>query len=91
MIAKKDYIEALTAGGVPLTGDEKLVDLQKLAEEHSITVESKPEAPDATSASVMSATGGHVRTYTKEVHGDAFADLAKEFSDHTPGSSVQLA
>lgn len=55
----------------------------------------KPEteettAPTATKATVYAHNGGLVRTYTLDVHGEQFADLAKEMSDHTPGSRVEL-
>lgn len=50
----------------------------------------KAASSESTSASVFSATGAHIRTYNLADHGDTFADLAKEFSDHTPGSTVTL-
>lgn len=52
--------------------------------------EEKAAAKNATSASVLNMHGAHIRTYSEEQHGENFADLAKEFSDHTPGSSVTL-
>jgi len=89
-LSKKDYVAALTKADVPLTGEEAVADLKKLADEHNVEVAAVDPADDANSASVISGTGQHVRTYSREVHGDEFADLAKEFSDHTPGSTVEL-
>jgi hypothetical protein len=45
------------------------------------------QKPDATQASVLDANDGHVRTYTKEVHGEDFHDLAKEMR---PGGRIIL-
>lgn len=47
-------------------------------------------AANAKSAVVYSKNGGHIRTYDSETHGENFAELAKEFSDHTDGSRVEL-
>lgn len=51
----------------------------------------KAAAKAGTFAAVHSATGGHIRTYTLDVHGDGFADLAGEFAAHTPGSTVTVS
>lgn len=44
--------------------------------------------PKYTSASVIASTGGLIRTYDVETHGPKFAELAKEFSEHTLGSTI---
>lgn len=41
-----------------------------------------------TVAHVDDANGERIRTYTQEVHGDAFLDLAKEFAGKVEGRSV---
>jgi hypothetical protein len=66
-------------------------DAEKAAAKAAKDAEKAAAKADATSASVLSSTGGLIRTYSQEVHGDEFADLAKEFSEHTPGSTIQLA
>jgi hypothetical protein len=48
------------------------------------------QKPDATQASVLDANDGHVRTYTKEVHGEDFHDLAKEMLAQRPGGRIIL-
>lgn len=40
----------------------------------------KTKEPEYTEAAVHSTDGQHVRSYSKEVHGENFHDLAKEFA-----------
>lgn len=49
---------------------------------------SKKSAP--TSAVVTSKDGGHIRTYTLELHGKDFADLAKQMADQHEGATITL-
>lgn len=44
----------------------------------------------ATSASVYARNGGHIRTYTREVHGDDFEDLAQQMADQFEGSRIDV-
>lgn len=57
--------------------------------------EAAPEAAasktSATKAAVLTDQGAHIRTYSKEDHGDDFHENAKEFSAHMPGSTVELS
>lgn len=46
------------------------------------------EKTATTAADVLSANGAVVRTYTEEVHGKDFAELAKEFAEQTKGFTV---
>lgn len=64
---------------------------EKAAAKAAKEAEKAAAKADATSASVLTKSGDTIRTYSLEVHGEGFADLAKEFSDHTPDSSVRLA
>lgn len=48
------------------------------------------EKAAATKAVVLSSTGGHIRTYDVDTHGEDFAELAQEFVGHMPGATVQL-
>jgi hypothetical protein len=64
---------------------------EKAAAKAAKDAEKAAAKADATSASVLSKDGQLIRTYTQEVHGDDFADLAKEFSSHTEGSTIQLS
>jgi hypothetical protein len=61
---------------------------EKAAAKAAKDAEKAAAKADVTSAAVHSATGGHIRSYTLADHGENFAELAKEFSDHTPGSTV---
>lgn len=48
------------------------------------------EEVTATSASVYAHNGGHVRTYTREIHGDDFESLAKDMATQHPGSRIEV-
>lgn len=43
----------------------------------------------ATTAKVYNRTGGLVRAYTKELHGDRFDKLAEEFTNKNSGYTVE--
>lgn len=62
-----------------------------IAEEPQAQPQALPEAaPQTTEASVYAAGGGHIRTYTRAVHGDNFQDLAAEMAAHHAGSRVEV-
>lgn len=84
-------MDALVAKGVVLSGDEKMEDLKALMVEHAIITLEAPKS-DATSAAVYSKTGGHIRTYDLDTHGENFHELAKEFvaQDKNEGATIQL-
>ncbi len=65
-------------------------DAEKAAAKAAKDAEKAAAKADATSAVVNSKDGQHIRTYSLEQHGEDFADLAKEFSAHTVGSTVSL-
>ncbi len=49
-----------------------------------------PKEPEKTVASVHTNTGAHVRTYTHEIHGDGFEDLAKQMAAQHEGSTIKV-
>lgn len=94
MATKKENIEKLTALNVTLTGAESAKDLEALVKAHTPADTSKP-APsieDAESVDVIKHTDDarhYIRTYSREIHGDNFLDLAKQLQVKYP--SFQLA
>ncbi len=77
---------------------KKKIETEAAAEQSDAPVASEEQvaAPakgkkDATSAAVLNMHGAHIRTYSLADHGERFAELAKEFSGHTSGSSVVLS
>jgi len=77
---KQDYVDALTKAEVPLKGDETLEALKALAEEHKVEVGETPKATSPITVKYRDHKGEPTeRTFSKEVHGDNFTDLAEEF------------
>ena len=60
----------------------------KVAEAAKAEAAAAKEAAKATKSEASVVWSGGKRTYTKEVHGDAFADLAKEFAGKKNGKVV---
>jgi len=75
---KQQYVEALKEKSVDLKGDEKLADLKALADEHGIDLSTVSNEP--VTVKYRDHQGATVeRTFSKETHGDNFADVADEF------------
>lgn len=81
-LKKEDYIAALTQAKVALSGTEKLDDLKKLAEDNKVEV-TTTEAPQVTGPITVKFRDHEgkptERTFSKDVHGEDFADVADEF------------
>ncbi len=78
---KQDLIDALIKAGVVLTGEEKIGDLEALVKEHNIVLDVGPEA-------VTVKWLGNERTYSREIHGEDFQKLAKQFADQHPDAVI---
>lgn len=78
---KKDLVAAIEKQGIALTGKETVDELKKLVADNSITVEqAQAETGDSVTVKFRDHAGKPTeRTFSKEVHGDNFADLADEF------------
>lgn len=50
----------------------------------------QPQEVQTFVATVYAATGGIIRAYTREVHGDGFEDLAKQMAAQHPGSRIDV-
>lgn len=48
------------------------------------------EAVEGSEATVYNTTGGVIRVYSKEMHGDTFMDAAKEMAAQHPGSTIEV-
>lgn len=91
MAKKQDLIDTLTKQGVALTGKETVPQLEALAK--ALPAEPGATAAVATPTALAKADKDSVtikyrdhvgqtveRTFSKDVHGDNFADVADEFS-----------
>jgi len=83
-MSKKDLIADAQARGIPLTGDETVTDLKKmLADSGESTDEIENEADkdqkSVTEIHIYDDADQFVRTYSLEVHGENFAELADSY------------
>lgn len=67
-----------------LTDEEREAEDNELADKEAAEAEAKAKKSNKTSVSVQHAGG--VREFTKEIHGDDFADVAQEFADTNKGT-----
>lgn len=89
-MAKKDLIAELETYGItdhsgteditPLTGDETVAELEEML------TKLRPVTNSTKKTSVTVTWNNGVREYSKEVHGDDFMDLAKQFAEKFNGT-----
>jgi hypothetical protein len=83
-MSKQDLIADAQARGITLTGDETVADLKKLLVDsgesaNEIEKEAADEAKPVTEIHIYDDADQFVRTYSLEVHGENFAELAESY------------
>ena len=83
-MAKQDLIADAQARGITLTGDESVADLKKLLADSGESTDEVDKEADAepkavTEIHIYDEADQFVRTYSLEVHGEHFAELADSY------------
>ena len=83
---KADVVAKLEAAGIVFDAESTVDELIALLPVDESKKDDESEDDGKGTATVLSKTGAPVRTYTKEVHGKEYKDLAKQYATKIGGS-----
>jgi hypothetical protein len=84
---KQDLINALTAAGIALEGEETVAELKALVEANSVVVQESDSTDDVQFAKVLDKQGKTVNVYSS-ADNDDYQERAQRLADKVGGSVV---